>query len=270
MMKIIDAHMHFNAGNPYFNAIAQAASHENTAEHLLAQYQALGIAGGIVMGNGNFALDRHIYPPFLRYCVGVSLRETPKEALPAAMPLLEKHMQAPQCAGIKLYPGYDPFYVTDVAYTPVYELAQQYNIPIAIHTGITANSQSLLKYAHPLTLDELAVRYPAVQFIMCHFGNPWLPDAAAVIMKNENVAADLSGLFEGKPDADALLRDSGYLVQLRAWLGFLGRYDKLLFGTDWPLVNLQANIDIIAGIIPEAHHSKVFFENANRIYRMGL
>ena len=46
-----------------------------------------------------------------------------------------------------------------------------------------------------------------VQFVMCHFGNPWLMDAAAVVEKNENVAADLSGLLEGKFDIPEFLED---------------------------------------------------------------
>ena len=44
-------------------------------------------------------------------------------------------------------------------------------------------------------------------------------DAAAVVEKNENVAADLSGLLEGKFDIPEFLEEqSGYISTLKTWL----------------------------------------------------
>ena len=42
----------------------------------------------------------------------------------------------------------------------------------------------------PLLVDDVAVDNPDVKFVMAHFGNPWLIDAAEVIYKNDNVWAD--------------------------------------------------------------------------------
>ena len=106
---------------------------------------------------------------------------------------------------------------------------------------------------------------------MCHYGNPWLTDAAAVVSKNDNVAADLSGLLEGRVHLDALfLEKSGYIEALKTWMGYLHEYDDLMFGTDWPLVNLEEYIAFIKKLVPEKYHEKVFFQNANRIYKLGL
>ena len=116
-----------------------------------------------------------------------------------------------------------------------------------------------------------AVLHPGVRFVMCHFGNPWVLDAAAVLAKNENTSADLSGLLEGTVDIQAFWRDSlGYISYLQTWLNYAGAYDRLMYGTDWPLVNIENYLDFIARLIPEAHHDAVFFENANRIYRLGF
>ena len=43
-----------------------------------------------------------------------------------------------------------------------------------------------------------------------------------------------------------------------------------MFGTDWPLANLGDYIAFTKEIIPRAHWNQVFFENANRIYQLGL
>ena len=172
---------------------------------------------------------------------------------------------------IKLYPGYDSIYVTDERFEPIYDLAKAYKKPVAIHTGQTAGSKAFIKYSHPLTLDEAAVRHPDVQFVMCHFGNPWLMDAAAVVEKNENVAADLSGLLEGKFDIPEFLEEqSGYISTLKTWLAYIRDYDKLMFGTDWPLANYEDYIEITKRLIPEKYWETVFYQAAERIYHCNF
>lgn len=269
-MKIIDAHLHFRPGEPYFDEIAQAAGHLNSEKHLRAQYEKYGVAAGIVMGNRGLALHNHQYPDFLRYCVGLDGSDLQQYTGDEAARLIEAHLRRESCVGIKLYPGYNPTYITDPVYDPVYALAEQYNKPVAVHTGATAGSNALLKYSHPLTLDEAAVLHPHVQLIMCHFGNPFLADAAAVAAKNENVAVDLSGLLEGLVDLPALLAEQkGYFDMLRAWLIYMGRFDRVMFGTDWPLANLGDYINLVLNLIPEAYVKDVFFSNANRIYHLN-
>lgn len=151
----------------------------------------------------------------------------------------------------------------------MYELAAQYDKPVAIHTGSTANGMGFLKYCHPLTVDEAATQFPKTRFVMCHFGNPWLPDAAAVLEKNANVFADLSGLLEGLFDLDELFEEnSGYFSLLRTWLGYAGGYEKVMYGTDWPLVNMEQYIHFMQCLIPEKHHEKVFYQTAKHVYHL--
>ncbi|RAZ23822.1 amidohydrolase, partial [Klebsiella oxytoca] len=72
---------------------------------------------------------------------------------------------------------------SDPVYEPVYELAARYDKPVAVHMGLTAFPRAHLKYAHPLTLDEVAADHKRTRFVMCHFGNPFLESAAAVVEK---------------------------------------------------------------------------------------
>ncbi len=271
-MKIIDAHLHFCPGEPgYFEEIAKAAGHENTEEHLLAEYDRLGIAGGVVMGNRGLTLEDHDrYPDRLRYCIGLDsfcLKENGGRIGKKTWDLVEQHLQRDRCVGIKLYPGYHPFYITDPIYEPAYELAAAYGKPVAVHMGETAGTGAILKYSHPLTMDEAAVTHPRVRFVMCHFGNPWLPDAACVVRKNENVTADLSGLLEGRIIVDEFFREQrGYGEYLITWLRYMGDYSRFLFGTDWPLANLEDYIEFTKRVIPEKYWEPVFAGNAARVY----
>lgn len=272
-MKIIDAHLHFRPGErEYFNQIAIAAGHENTEAHLRQEYARLGIVGGVVMGNGGVSLEGHAhYPSYLRYCVGLDskyLRDS-GGSLPASVwDQVEQHLQRKNCVGIKLYPGYNPWYITDPMYGPCYELAAAYGKPVAVHTGETAGTGAVLKYSHPLTIDEAAVLHPGVRFVMCHFGNPWLPDAACTVRKNENVSADLSGLLEGRIVVDTFFKEQkGYTEYLRTWISYMGDYSMLMYGTDWPLANLEDYIRFTERLIPERHWEAVFAGNAERIYK---
>ena len=63
-----------------------------------------------------------------------------------------------------------------------------------IHTGDTFSNNSKVRFAHPLSIDEIAVENPELTIIMCHLGNPWIPDCQEILYKNQNVYADISGL----------------------------------------------------------------------------
>ena len=208
-MKIIDAHFHLFPSRPDTDADVRAVGHENSADHLLACHRELGVIHGVVMGNGSIGPEAHRYPPQFSYCVGLDSQFLRSHDIREALPQVEEHLGRSSCVGVKLYPGYNAVYVSDPMYAPVYALARKYRKPVAVHMGMTAMSGARLKYSHPLTLDEVAADWPDVQFVMCHFGNPFLADAAAVLEKNPNVAADLSGLLEGRVDLEALLEALG-------------------------------------------------------------
>ncbi|MCI9002527.1 MAG: amidohydrolase family protein [Oscillibacter sp.] len=273
-MNIIDAHLHLFPPDPETEETARQVGHHNSTDHLRQVYGQLSVVHGVVMGNHSLDPDYHQYPAELfHYCAGLdsSMQDEGGGFSPDYVSLLEDNLRRESCCGVKLYPGYNRIWLSDPLYEPVYRLAAQYGKPVAVHTGLTAFPGAHLKYAHPLALDEVAADHPETQFVMCHFGNPFLESAAAVVEKNPNVAADLSGLLEGRVDLDRYFREQeGYVGQLRTWLTAIGQWDNLLFGTDWPIVNLGEYIAFIQRLIPEEHWEAVFFRNANRIYGLGL
>lgn len=271
-MDIIDAHIHCFFSEDRADKMAEAAGHKNCSDHLEGEYKRLNIKGAVVMGNRSLEPDFHErYSNFMRYCVGLDSSTNWQDDLKATYDLVEQNLKKKECAGVKIYAGYVQKYVSDDMYKPVYELCEHYNKPVAIHTGETASSNGGLRYAHPLTLDEVAVMFPNVNFVMCHFGNPWFADAAAVLDKNRNISTDLSGFLVGKLDMDEYFREKdGYIGQIRTWLNYLGDYERVMFGTDWPLANLDNYIEFIARVIPEKYHEKVFASNARRIYSLDF
>ena len=235
-MKIIDAHLHLFPPEPRTDAMAEAVGHQNSTEHLRKVYGELGMVHGVVMGNRTLETGRHCYPEDLfHYCVGLdSLVLDRGRSIPEDLPdQVEEHLKRPSCCGVKLYPGYNRLWLTDPVYDPIYRLAERYDKPVAVHTGLTAYARAHLKYSHPLALDEAAADHPRTRFVMCHFGNPFLQEAAAVLGKNPNVCADLSGLLEGRVELDrfcALDEDCQKLMRgAFDRLGLTARsYDRIL------------------------------------------
>lgn len=268
-MKIIDAHLHLFPPDSETEEMAQKVGHHNSTGHLRQFYETVGIVHGVVMGNHSLEPSYHQYPTDLfHYCIGLdSSLQSPSDFVEK----VEENLRQENCCGVKLYPGYNRIWLSDPIYEPIYRLAARYDKPVAVHMGLTAFSQAHLKYAHPLVLDEVAADYPKTRFVMCHFGNPFLESAAAVVEKNPNVAADLSGLLEGRVDLDRYFQEqAGYTSLLRTWLAAIEQWDDIMFGTDWPIVNLGEYIDFIRRLLPEERWEAVMFDNANRIYGLGL
>lgn len=275
-MKIIDAHLHFS-DNEHFIKAAENAGHLATLEHLETVFQQNNIILGIGMGvdgkdsaagiskplticNGNL-------PPFLVQCLGIDTESIRKETLRDTLDAFELALNEKRTVGLKVYAGYQHFYVNDKIYHPFYEMAEAHDVPVVIHTGDTANAKALIKYAHPLTVDEVAVNFPRVRFVMAHYGNPWIVDATEVAKKNENVFVDLSGLAEGAFNVNWFVQHyDAYVNHLKMWMTYMGNYEKFLYGSDWPLASMKAYIALIWRLIPSQYHDAVFWQNAERVF----
>ena len=217
-MKIIDAHLHFSEREHFRRTAETVAEVAFSAKGLRSEYEIAGVTAGIVMTSpGREPLPSSGYSRELELkdgsienllaCIGVNpvdLSNDPGEELY----LIEKELNMPYATGIKLYPGYFPFYVTDPLYKPIYRLAQKYKMPVAIHCGDTSSARAKLKYSHPMTVDEAAVEYPDITFVICHMGDPWVMDTAELISKNPNVYTDVSGMIAGNA---ALYKGAGIL-----------------------------------------------------------
>ena len=190
----------------------------------------------------------------------------------------EADIAAGKVVALKGYTGYLHFSPDSPGYHPYYRLAAKFDIPFIFHTGDTWSTTAKVRFAHPLLVDDVAVDFPDVKFVIAHMGNPWLKDAAEVIFKNDNVWADLSGLFVGDETAlktlpDGTLPPNTYLADLAADLQRAFRYtekpERFLYGSDWPLVPMAAYRNLIAAMIPKAHHEKVFETNARALFKLG-
>ena len=275
-MDVIDAHIHCFDCEP-FERLAIEAGAANTMAALQEEMARAGVRLAIAMGNAgedeaaavplrtSWPLEGLAIP--VAECLGIHEDSLNASSDSEVIDRFDKTMLLPATVGLKVYAGYRPIHVADKRYHPFYDLARAHDMPVVIHTGETALPEALLKYAHPLTVDELAVQFPDVRFVMAHTGNPWIIDAVQVARKNPNVYLELSGLFAGRFDAQAMAEEEkAYLDYIRMWTKYLGRYDKILYGSDWPLVNQSDYQELMATVVPSVHHQAFFYDNARAVF----
>jgi hypothetical protein len=170
---------------------------------------------------------------------------------------------------IKIYLGYTHKFASDAAYEPVYALAEKHDVPVIFHTGDTNSTTALLKFADPLTIDEVAVNHPRVTFVIAHCGNPWIESAAEVAYKNPNVYLDGSAFLVGDVSKLPPQQVEQYMITPLRWIfGYIENPEKLMFGTDWPLVDIPAYVAAFKRAIPKKYWQKVFHDNAVRVFRI--
>ena len=187
---------------------------------------------------------------------------------PADEAELRSLLEAGAIKGLKLYPGYEPFYPADPKLTPAYLLAEEFDVPVMIHTGDTYAPTGKVKFAHPLHVDEVAVDFPRVKFLICHLGNPWFRDCMEVVYKNENVYTDISGLTLGQftDRFEAYMRQ-----QLKEMILWGVNPNKVLYGTDWPLASMESYLDFMEELkLPPRDKAMMFFENAAALFKLDL
>ncbi len=170
--------------------------------------------------------------------------------------------------GLKIYPGYEPFHPNDPKLAPAMAFAGRHGLPVMIHSGDTYTPRGRLKYSHPLHVDELAVDYPEVDFVICHIGNPWIRDTMEVVYKNANVYTDFSGLVLG----DFEDRFESYMRrQVQEMLVYGVQPEKCLYGTDWPIASMESYLGFMDELrLPPRDRRLMMYENAVRLFKLPI
>ncbi len=170
---------------------------------------------------------------------------------------LSKLYQAGDIVAVKFYTGYYHKMPSDLSFA--LETLNKIGCPAIFHCGDCLNSVKCakLKYAHPLNIDEVAVDYPNMNFIIAHIGYPWVKDTAEVCYKNKNVFTDISGFVYGEFNKD----DVGKFGKTLQEFLDIADSNKLLFGTDWPIASQRSyleTLDYLANIAPSLKMSEIF------------
>ena len=133
--------------------------------------------------------------------------------------------------GFKFHPSLQAFTPNERKFYPIYEVLQELGVVALFHTGQTGIGAGLpggrgikLGYSNPILLDDVAADFPELQIVLAHPSVPWVDTAISMATHKANVFIDLSGWLP-KYFPQQLVAQAGNLLK-----------DKLLFGTDFPLI----------------------------------
>ncbi|MEM7586275.1 MAG: amidohydrolase family protein [Acidobacteriota bacterium] len=157
--------------------------------------------------------------------------------------------------GAHLYPHWFGKAPDDRVYYPFYAKCAELGVPIQIQVGHSAQ-QFLPTVAKPMLLDQVALDFPELTIIGIHIGYPWTEEMISVCWKHPNV-------YIGSDAHAPKYWDPSFV----RFIGSRRGQDKVLFGTDWPVIGFERAVREIdeLGFSDEVKR-KLLWENAVKVY----
>lgn len=167
------------------------------------------------------------------------------------------------------YAGYSP---SDPVLDPYWEICEQYDIPVAIHTGGSfpgihlSNPQFRLRYGDPFLVEDILVNYPDLSVYLMHAGGHFYERAAMLMVQYPNLYVDIA-VLNWVPEASHFLKP--FLKLAKAY----DVLDRVMYGSDqmrWPeamdtaIQNIQS-IDFLT----QAEKRGIFYGNAARFLNLS-
>ncbi len=183
---------------------------------------------------------------------------------PRAAEQLEHDVKTLGLRGLKLSPSLQEFRANDRAKAyPIYEAATALGIPVLVHCGMTWAPRS--KSASPMDMEDVAFDFPKLNLVIAHFGWPWVHETAMLLLKYENLFADLSCLYF---DAPWEFMRGIFGGRLPLTLIERSLRTKIVFGSDYPRVEIKNMVRAVKELgLSDGALEMIFNKNAR--YLLG-
>ena len=281
---IIDVHMHSypvdaQMPQPLVNPISgKKLAIANGADHYaacLAEMKRHNVVRGIVSGgNGDrlqAALKWQENDPG-RFIAGASMRGSEDTPLPDLVILRKGFAEKKFRVLGEVTAQYAGATLSDPRYDPYLALAEEFDIPVALHTGTmppgTTQDECCLTarghFGRPGLVEDALNRHPKLRLNLMHCGYPYLEDTIAILMQYPQVNADLGAI-------DWLLPRAAFHSYLHALVD-AGHAKRLMFGSDhmfWPdAIGIAIEAVDSAPFLSTADKNDIFHDNAARFYKV--
>ncbi|MDF1504381.1 amidohydrolase family protein [Roseisolibacter sp. H3M3-2] len=169
-------------------------------------------------------------------------------------------------------PQYDGRRVDDPAYEPYFALAEELDVPVAIHLGegpaggayVLGNSPYRARLTDALQLEEVLIRHPRLRVYVMHFGSPLVDETIALLYSHPQVYVDVAQNNWGFPRAH-------FYAQLKRLVD-AGFEERILWGSDqmiWPRA-IEVALETIeqAPFLTARQKRAILYDNAARFLRL--
>lgn len=168
--------------------------------------------------------------------------------------------------GLKLDAALQDFELRDSKVYDLYEAAAGLNVPVLLHTGMSWAPSTLIERGHPMLLEEAIARFTNLNFVLAHWGWPWVWEATALALKYPNVYLDTSCLYYDSPRE---FYQFVFSKQIPTTLLERSLRNRMLFGSNYPRVEIKNMVHALGTLeLTEGCLKKVFEENPSRL--LGL
>jgi predicted TIM-barrel fold metal-dependent hydrolase len=156
--------------------------------------------------------------------------------------------------GIKLQPEFQDFYIDDEKALPWYEEMERLGLIIIFHCGKELSGTMLVR-SSPDRMARLMKKFPKLKIIAAHFGGFELWDEVKKYLLGKDIYFDTSFFFHFLP-----------IKEIKAML-LAHPEDRLLFGTDFPIVDQKKDIDFLKNLdIPKNLKERIFSLNFLQLF----
>ena len=166
------------------------------------------------------------------------------------------------------YEGIAP---NDPAFEPVYALAEELHLPVAIHVGpgppgaaYRGTPKYRMSLTNPLLLEDVLVRHPKLRLYVMHAGWPMIDEMIALLYAHPQVYVDLGVIDWTQPRAEF----HRYLRRLVE----AGYGKQIMFGSDqmvWPeAIGMAVEAIETAEFLSREQKADIFYNNAARFLRL--
>ena len=164
--------------------------------------------------------------------------------------------------GAHLYPHWYELAPDHAKYYPFYAKCCELDVPIQMQVGqsmVYSKEYRTRSVGQPITLDAVACDLPELKLIGIHVGIPWHDEMISMAWKHENIYIGC--------DAH---RPKYWPKSFTHYVNSYGQ-DKVIFGTDFPVLDFKKTTDDIneIGFKPEVRR-KLMRDNAIRIYGLDI
>ncbi len=164
-----------------------------------------------------------------------------------------RHLAELGLKGVKLHPDIQRFAVDDMRLMKMYEICEESNLTMLVHTG-----DYRYDFSNPDRVINVLKNFPDLKFIGAHFGgwSVW-EEAAEKLTGFKNFYVDCSSSFGFSENADFKKITLKYGT------------DKVLFGTDYPMWGLKEELKNFFSLdLDEVSNRKILSENAKKLFNI--
>ncbi len=160
--------------------------------------------------------------------------------------------------GAHVYPHWYDLPPDHARYYPFYAKCCELGVPIQMQVGqsmVYSKEAPMRSVGRPILLDGIACDFPELKLIGIHVGIPWTDEMIAMAWKHENV-------FIGSDAHSPKYWPESFVKYINSY-----GQDKVLFGTDFPVLGFRRTMDEVLGLNLRPEPLRKFLrDNALKVY----